>query len=350
MSAWYVWSALGMYPVTPGSDQLILGTPMFDRATVTTNKKANASEALAIVKKGPGNYIRQAHIHGKKLPPYITKEALRKGGSLVFECQDEPSEFGADSSDWPIERWNESGFIPVPVIHAPRTFKTTCTVSISTESNVPYPTQYALMSTADAAPEADEWANYTGPFAVQSSTVILARTVRDNQTSSTVQHALKQVNHAYTLELDTPLSNQYAAGGDQALIDGIEGGNQYQTGDWQGFWGTDISGVIDLKQPTQITGVRVGALRDIRPWIFLPKHVSISCSQDGRNWIPFGEKDHAVNQSDETPIRHTFEISGQTTARYIRFDVANHGLLPEGHLGAGNPSWVFLDEVSILSN
>lgn len=272
------------------------------------------------------------------------------GETLVFDCQDEPGGFGADASDWPIERWDASGFIPVPVIHAPRTFKTKCTVSISTESNNPYPTQYALISAEDAAPKTDEWVDYFGPFTVQSSSVILARTVQSNHTSSTVQHALKQVNHPYTLNLNTPLSNQYAAGGDQALIDGIEGGNQYQTGDWQGYWGTDISGIIDLKQPTRITGVQVGALRDIRPWIFLPKRVAISCSQDGRNWVPFGERDHAINQSDEAPIRHTFEISGNATARYIRFDVANHGLLPEGHLGAGNPSWVFLDEVSILSN
>ena len=350
MSAWYVWSALGMYPVTPGSDQLILGTPLFNRATVTPRKGAIANDALAIVKSGSGNYVRRAHIQGNELPPHITKEALRMGGPLVFACQDEPSEFGADASDWPIERWDESGFIPVPVIHAPRTFKTTCTVSISTESNDPYPTQYQLMPDTEAAPEASGWVDYTGPFTVQSSTIILARTVRTNQTSSTVQHALKQVNHPYMLELDIPLSNQYAAGGDQALIDGIEGGNQYQTGDWQGFWGTDISGVIDLKQLKRIKGVQVGALRDIRPWIFLPKRVAISCSQDGEQWIPFGETRHAIDQSDETPIRHTFEISGNTTARYLRFDVANHGLLPDGHLGAGNPSWVFLDEISIQSN
>ena len=37
-------------------------------------------------------------------------------------------------------------------------------------------------------------------------------------------------------------------------------------------------------------------------------------------------------------------------ARYVRFEVQNHGLLPEGHLGAGNPSWVFMDEVSLQTN
>ena len=350
MSAWYVWSALGMYPVTPGSDQLILGTPLFDRAIVRPRKGQGAGEALTIFKNGTGIYIHNAQIEENELPTHITKDAMREGGTLVFECQDQPNDFGADAGDWPIERWDENGFIPVPVIHAPRTFKTTCTVSVSTESNNSYPTQYALIPLGDAVADAAIWVDYTGPFVVKSSTTILARTVQGNQTSSTVQHALKQVNHPYALELETPLSNQYAAGGDQALIDGIEGGNQYQTGDWQGFWGTDIAGTIDLKQPKPIHEIRIGALRDIRPWIFLPKRVAISCSLDGQEWVPFGEAGHTIDQSNETPIRHTFEISGQATARYIRFDVANHGLLPEGHLGAGNPSWVFLDEVSILSN
>ena len=350
MSAWYVWSALGMYPVTPGSDQLILGTPLFNRAIVTPRKGQNAGEALTILKGGSDKYISNAHIEGNELPTHITKETMRVGGTLVFECQDQPSKFGANEGDWPMERWDASGFTPVPVIHAPRTFKTTCIVSISTESNDSYPTQYALAPLGGAAKSAVTWVDYTGPFTVNSSTSILARTIQGEQTSSTVQHALKQVNHPHTLELETPLSNQYAAGGDQALIDGIEGGNQYQTGDWQGFWGTDIAGTIDLKEPKRINGIRVGALRDIRPWIFLPKRVAIACSLDGLQWVPFGESQHAIDQTDETPIRHTFEISGQTTARYIRFDVANHGLLPEGHLGAGNPSWMFLDEISIQSN
>ena len=134
------------------------------------------------------------------------------------------------------------------------------------------------------------------------------------------------------------------------MIDGIEGGNQYQTGDWQGYWGTDITGTIDLKNLTEITGVSIGALRDIRPWIYLPKHISISCSLDGKEWSRFGQASHAIDQDDEAPIRYTFQIDGYSIARFVRFQVKNHGLLPEGHLGAGNPSWVFMDEVSLQTN
>ena len=87
MSAWYVWSALGMYPVTPGSDQLILGTPLFDRAIVTPRKEQAAGEVLTIRKSGSGIYIRNAHIEENELPTHITKDAMRNGGTLVLNAK-----------------------------------------------------------------------------------------------------------------------------------------------------------------------------------------------------------------------------------------------------------------------
>ena len=347
MSAWYVWSALGMYPVTPGSNQLILGTPMFNEARVTPMPMENAGMPLTIVKNGSGKYIENAQIQTSDLSAQVTKAKLLAGGTLVFSCQDEPSDFGQVENQWPIERWEDEGFVPVPVIQAPRTFKKSTMISISTDSQHSYPVQYALMEVNDKKSNDPNWVNYVEPFTLSSSMVILARTMQNNKTSSVVQHSVKRVSHPYTLEMETPYSNQYAAGGYQALIDGIEGGNQYQTGDWQGYWEKDIIGTIDLKNPTQIAAIRIGALRDIRPWIYLPKRISISCSTDGKTWTPFGETNYASTQVDEAPIRHTFEIKGKQTGRYLRFSVENNGLLPDGHLGAGNPSWVFLDEVSI---
>lgn len=346
MSAWYVWSALGMYPVTPGSEQLILGTPLFDHAQVTPDQ---GMKPLKIERLNKGKFVRSAKFETKELPMYVTKAQLLTGGTLTFDCQHTPSPFGEAQSAWPVERWDTADFVPVPVIHAPRTFKHSCKVKISTESQDAHPIQYALSPLNGGNVQPSDWMDYVEPITVRSSTIIHARSGTSARRSSAVHHALKQVNHPYTLEMETTISNQYAAGGDQALVDGIEGGNQYQTGDWQGFWGKDISGTIDLKKPTRIQGIRIGALRDIRPWIYLPKRIAISCSLDGINWEPFGETGHAVDQTDEAPIRHTFSVEGRAKARFVRFRVENHGALPEGHLGAGNPSWVFLDEVSIES-
>jgi predicted alpha-1,2-mannosidase len=352
MSAWYVWSALGMYPVTPGSDQLIVGTPLFDRATVTPAHLEGRKQApLTIERKGAGAYVSSVDWSGSQTSqhtsPGVNKDLLLEGGRLVFTCAETPAEFGTLNSTWPEEIWDTNGFVPVPVINAPRTFKQACEISLTTQRPGQDQVEFAVTPIYEEALNAANWTVYSEPIAATESMTIHARSRNKDNTSSVVSHHLKQVNHPFELQLQTAFSSQYAAGGDQALVDGIEGGNQFQTGDWQGFWGEDVHGQIDLSEVTQVNGVRIGALRDIRPWIFLPQRIDIEWSLDGAQWKPLGSATHGVDQTNEAPLKHNFIIRNNVEARYMRFKVMNHGLLPEGHLGAGNPSWVFLDEISI---
>lgn len=352
MSAWFVWSALGMYPVTPGSNQLIAGTPLFPRATVRPAPDGERDRApLTIKRKGQGIYVNGiAHNNQgakRSSSPSFDKAALLSGGELVFACGMAPSDFGTDPTAWPRESWNDQGFIPVPVINAPRTFRNECTVTLSSLDEDQVNLEYAVATGDKVKPQSNDWKAYRAPLVITTSSVIHARSRVQNRTSSPVTHRLKKVDHPFELMLSTPFSPQYAAGGGQALIDGIEGGNQYQTGDWQGFWGEDITGQIDLTEVTRLQSVRFGALRDIRPWIYLPKRVDIEWSLNGKTWNVYGSAKHAVDQSLEDPIRHDFMVKKEVNARFLRFFVKNHGPLPVGHLGAGNPSWTFLDEISI---
>ena len=352
MSAWYVWSALGMYPVTPGSDQLIVGTPLFDRATVAPAPfKGRVQAPLTIERKGSGAYVAAIEWVnqevGHALTTSIEKDNLLEGGQIVYACATTPAEFGTSASTWPFESWDALGFVPVPVINAPRTFKQSCEVTITTQRPGEDQVEYAVTPIYKEAPNTAHWITYSEPIVATESMTIHARSSNNGNTSSAVSHHLKQVNHPFELQLNTPFSSQYAAGGDQALVDGIEGGNQFQTGDWQGFWEDDIHGQIDLSQVMRVKEVRIGALRDIRPWIYLPQRIDLEWSQDGQLWKPFGSAVHSVDQSKDEPIRHNFIIRNNVDARFLRFKVKNHGLLPQGHLGVGNPSWTFLDEISI---
>ncbi|MDB4694574.1 hypothetical protein OAF30_04015, partial [Flavobacteriales bacterium] len=107
-----------------------------------------------------------------------------------------------------------------------------------------------------------------------------------------------------------------------------------------------------LKQSRQITAVEVGALRDIRPWIFLPREVRIEVSSDSLVWHAFGggAKRHEKSNDDEEALIHRFKLEGKASARYIRFEIINFGPLPENHLGAGHPSWTFLDEIRVITD
>jgi hypothetical protein len=196
------------------------------------------------------------------------------------------------------------------------------------------------------------WNPYSHPFEVSADAQIWARSVnaRGNQ-SSAVSHQIRRISHNWTLDLQTTFDPQYAASGTNAMIDGIQGPRHYQTGDWQGFWGEDVKGVIDLKENRQITAVEVGALRDIRPWIFLPREVQIEVSSDSLAWREFGggPKGHDKDNDGEDALVHRFKIEGKASARYIRFKIVNFGPLPENHLGAGHPSWTFLDEIDVIT-
>jgi predicted alpha-1,2-mannosidase len=94
MSAWYVFSALGFYPVCPGQTVLALGTPLFDEATMTLGDLHGGHE-FTVRARGlsPENiYIQSATLNGEAHDrPWITHDAIVAGGTLTFEMGPEPN-------------------------------------------------------------------------------------------------------------------------------------------------------------------------------------------------------------------------------------------------------------------
>ena len=100
MSAWYVFSALGFYPVTPGTGDYAIGTPQFPKATVYFNpenrqqKPAYRSGRFEIIAHhvSPVNrYIQSVTLNGKKLPePFLHHADIINGGTLEFEMGPRP--------------------------------------------------------------------------------------------------------------------------------------------------------------------------------------------------------------------------------------------------------------------
>ncbi len=84
MSAWYVFSALGFYPVAPGSDRYDLGSPLVKEATI--NLENGRTFTVLAVDQGPENVcVKKVELNGKKLErPYITHDEIMQGGRLVF--------------------------------------------------------------------------------------------------------------------------------------------------------------------------------------------------------------------------------------------------------------------------
>ena len=87
MSAWYVWSALGMYPMNPASGKYYLGSPLISKATISLE---NGKTISIIVNNGSGEniLIENANWNGKTLTEgYVNHADLVKGGTLEINMK-----------------------------------------------------------------------------------------------------------------------------------------------------------------------------------------------------------------------------------------------------------------------
>jgi predicted alpha-1,2-mannosidase len=95
MSAWYVFAAIGLYPVDPVSGEHILCSPIFDKVTLQLpgNKKLD----LVCHKKSAGDqYIQQMRLNGKPYNKnFISYADIMKGGVLEIYLQEQPAAWGA---------------------------------------------------------------------------------------------------------------------------------------------------------------------------------------------------------------------------------------------------------------
>jgi putative alpha-1,2-mannosidase len=106
MSAWYVWSALGMYPVDPTSGVYVLGSPTVRRAVIRLNGKQAKGKTFSIIARNNSAenlYIQSATLNGKPLArSWIGHQEILAGGALVLEMGPRPNKsWGADAKDRP---------------------------------------------------------------------------------------------------------------------------------------------------------------------------------------------------------------------------------------------------------
>lgn len=89
MSAWYVMTALGLYPVCPGSGEYAITTPLFPKATISLPN----GKKLTITANNPARnlFIKRLEFNGKEIDSnFITHAMLMEGGELKFELTDKP--------------------------------------------------------------------------------------------------------------------------------------------------------------------------------------------------------------------------------------------------------------------
>jgi predicted alpha-1,2-mannosidase len=105
MSAWYVFSALGFYPVTPGSTQYVMGTPLLDRAEIIL-ANGRTFEIVAKNRSEQNFYIQAVSLNGKPLHrSYLEHAEIMAGGRLEFVLGPKPNvQWASDGTDLPFSQ------------------------------------------------------------------------------------------------------------------------------------------------------------------------------------------------------------------------------------------------------
>jgi predicted alpha-1,2-mannosidase len=341
MSAWYVFSALGFYPVTPGSTAYAIGTPTFLEASIALeNGKTFEIKAKGLSKKNI--YIQKAELNGKKhLNAWLDHEDIMKGGTLVLYMTDEPSAWGSDVLYHPPSPQSKNLLTPAPFFDTP---VNTFTDSLKIGLGVLDKNAVIYVRTRPTG----KWQAMSS-ITISESTELSAYALdAKGRSSDTVGAVFYKTDNRLKLTLKSRYANQYSAGGDRALIDKQKGSTNFRTGNWQGYQGQDVTFILDFGEMRSKPRVEVGFLQDVRSWIWFPPEVTFYFSEDGVTWSNPVVAGHQQSDREEAPITVRISARAAGKAAFVKVVAKNYGPCPAWHIGAGGKSWLFLDEVEVF--
>jgi predicted alpha-1,2-mannosidase len=340
MSAWYVFSAAGFYPVTPGSTTYAIGTPLFPEVRINVEyEKWFVVRALNVSDRNV--YIQSAKLNGKRYnKSFLSHEDLAAGGELVLVMGPRPNvRWGAGRGNEPVSRIDAPEIVPVPEIRAAgQTFRERLQIDLISIDGKPVD----LFYTTDASEPSARSQRFTAPFFIEADTTVKALAIAaDGRRSRVVTAKYHRIPHDWKLSLESRYSSQYTGGGDFALIDGIRGTANWSGGGWQGYQGKDFVAVVDLGSAHDVSKVGAGFLQDAGSWIWMPSRVEFELSLDGRSFDPAIAIANDVSEKQEGVVTRDFVKSiPPKQARYIRIRAVN--LRAEG--------WVFIDEIILAAD
>lgn len=193
---------------------------------------------------------------------------------------------------------------------------------------------------------------YTTPIPIHTNTVIKASVLEMGQPFGIAQKLIflhKGIGNLKKLNSKFSAYNPvYAAGGQNALLDGIKGSNNFADGRWQGFQGQNLDIEIDFKKTIDVHSIRMDCMQNTYSWIVLPKSVEIYSSMDGINYSLCKTILHSIPMDAKGQFTHTFQATFDTlNTRYLKIIAISTGLLPSWHHASGGESFFFADEIEI---
>ncbi|WP_345095316.1 GH92 family glycosyl hydrolase [Flavobacterium chungnamense] len=315
MSAWYVLSSMGIYAVTPGNPEWTVIKPNFKKVKINLENKI--SEEITVE-----NCLEQREYFGLNLP-----------------------EIESATNDFDYEK-----IIPVPIIQAEsKSFKDKMTIEIAHQNNGCI--VYYVVDEKDSRDDLS-FGPYVKPFTIDKTSSISAYCLCDEKRKSdTISATYFKKPNNYTIDIKSTYNPQYHAGGNEGLIDGINGSTNWRKGDWQGYQSQDFEAIVDLQNVKEVSSFSATFLQDQRSWILMPTKVEYYSSTDNINFTLITSVANDVDpKKDENIIKDfSFKSAKPISARYIKVKAYNFGRLPEWHIGYHDKgeAFIFVDEITV---
>lgn len=344
MSAWVVMSALGFYPVSPGTNEYVIGTPWFSKMTINLeNGKKFVIRAKGI--SATSFYIQSATLNGTKYEAsYLKHSDIMNGGEIIFTMGSQPNKkWGVGPGKEPVTSMTDNLIVAAPAILEPsKSFKDKKAITITAPSGASvYYSLVGLDGRTSTQP-------YKEPFTIDQTMTVKFYAQKDGSVSKVVTAEFVKMTDDKDIKLTNPPANQYSSGGETNLIDGIRCSPDFRVGGWLGFEKVNLEAVIDLRTIKTLTTFGGGFLQDINSWIFMPSKIEFLISENGTDYRSACLIKNDVPQDKEGVIVKTFEKNvAPIKARYVKVVAANIGNCPPGHKGQGAAAWMFADEIIV---
>ncbi len=188
---------------------------------------------------------------------------------------------------------------------------------------------------------------YENPILITTDTIVQAFfTVNNKQVSSSTQKFFINKATGKKITLANQASKNYPGDGAFTLINGVQNEKgRARSKEFLGFSGTDCDALIDLGSFQEINSVTVHAFQQNSSWIWQPVSVEAFSSVDGMYFSSLGTSNVFVPTKNGNGTI-TIKCKGAQT-NFVRVIIKNYGKIPPENPGAGNNSWLFVDEIEV---
>jgi len=181
MSAWYVMSSLGIYPVTPGSGEYVITSPLFEKATINLYN----GNTLTITSNNPAQntYIENVSWNGSDVSANFVNHAdLMQGGTLAFTLSSQPvMTRGTELTDAPYSMTQQPRVAVPYITNDLYLFKEDVTIEMGTATP-----DARIYYTLDGSEPSETSTVYTQPFKVDRNVTIKAKAYKEGMAESPV--------------------------------------------------------------------------------------------------------------------------------------------------------------------